>query len=83
LQYPFTNFEKKKSAMDEMKKICDERLDLLLQALDLLHDLRPGMALFNKQRYYRFKALADAHTRLTEPQHIALAGIATAEDELA
>lgn len=69
--------------MDEMKKLCDERLDLLLQAMELLDDLRPGMALFNAQRYYRFKAIADAHTRLTEPQHIALAGIATAEDDLA
>ena len=67
--------------MDEMEILCRQRLKLLVEAMDLLHDTRHNMAMFNKQHYYRLKAMTDAHTRLTEPQHIALARIATVDDE--
>jgi len=52
--------------MDEMKKISEQRLALLLNAMELLHDMRIKMALFENQHYQKLKDRVIEHTRLTE-----------------
>jgi hypothetical protein len=52
--------------MEEMKKISEQRLALLLDAMEQLHDLRIKMALFENQNYQKLKSRVVEHTRQTE-----------------
>jgi hypothetical protein len=61
---------KKENAMDEMKKISEQRLALLLDAMEQLHDMRIKMALFENQNYQKLKGRVAEHTRLTEVDEI-------------
>jgi hypothetical protein len=66
--------------MHHIQKISEQRLALLLEALELLEDLRGKMALFQNQHYQNLKTRADMHTRLTEAQHLRLAEIETVDE---
>ena len=52
--------------MDDMMKICRQRLDLLLEAMEQLEDLQIKMAMFENQRYCKLKGRVTLHTRQTE-----------------
>jgi hypothetical protein len=56
--------------MDELKKISEQRLALLLDAMEQLRDMRIKMALFENQNYQKLKGRVAKHTRLTEVAEI-------------
>jgi len=53
-----------------MKKISEQRLALLLDAMEQLHDMRIKMALFENQNYQKLKGRVAEHARLTEVAEI-------------
>ncbi len=52
--------------MDEIKEISAQRLEMLLEAMEMLHDLRGHMAMFRNQRYNKLRSRVTLHTRQTE-----------------
>lgn len=52
--------------MDDLKKISDERLEMLLEAMEMLEGLRVHMALFRNQYYCKLKNRVTLHTRQTQ-----------------
>lgn len=52
--------------MDDIRKISEQRLELLLEAMEMLEDMRVHMALFRNQHYCKLKNRVTLHTRQTE-----------------
>ena len=57
--------------MDEIKKVSEQRLELLLEAMEMLEDMRKHMVLFGNQHYCKLKNRVTLHTRQTEVGKIA------------
>ncbi|WP_374949785.1 hypothetical protein [Mucilaginibacter sp.] len=52
--------------MEKLKNINRQRLELLLQAMELLEDMHHKMGMFENQRYGKLKGKVTGHTRKTE-----------------
>ncbi|WP_454804068.1 hypothetical protein [Mucilaginibacter phyllosphaerae] len=52
--------------MEDIKKISAQRLEMLLEAMEMLQELRGYMAMFRNQRYCKLQGRVDDHTRQTE-----------------
>ncbi|MES2266494.1 MAG: hypothetical protein V4520_07025 [Bacteroidota bacterium] len=52
--------------MHDVNKISGERLEMLLEAMEMLHDLRPHMAMFRNQHYCKLKKRVTLHTKRCE-----------------
>ncbi|MFD0765712.1 hypothetical protein ACFQZI_12690 [Mucilaginibacter lutimaris] len=57
--------------MDDLKKISEQRLEMLLEAMEMLADLRPHMAMFRNQHYCKLRKRVTLHTRQTEVMNTA------------
>lgn len=52
--------------MDDTTQISRQRLEMLLEAMEMLEDLRFHMGMFQNQRYGKLKGRVTLHTRQTE-----------------
>jgi len=49
--------------MEDIKKISAQRLEMLLEAMEMLQELRGYMAMFRNQRYCKLQGRVDAHIK--------------------
>nr|WP_294949277.1 hypothetical protein [uncultured Mucilaginibacter sp.] len=56
----------------ENVKETEQLQQYLAEAVEMLDDLKPKLALFEKQRYFRFKAALDNYCKLNTGLHNSL-----------